>query len=59
MAVVDQKERYRRQAALCYDIAATMTGERATSMLLLGDTYAALAVDPNRLPHNIFMPPTR
>ena len=50
MAVVDQKERYRRHAALCYDIAAGMTGERATSMLLLGDTYAALAVHPDRLP---------
>ena len=43
MAIVDQKERYRRQAALCYEIAATMDGERAISMIRLGDTYAALA----------------
>jgi hypothetical protein len=56
MAVVDQKERYRRQAALCYDIAATMTGERATSMLLLGDTYSALAVNPDGLPPTVFVP---
>ena len=59
MAVVDQKERYRRQAALCYDIAATMTGERATSMLLLGDTYAALAADPEGLPPNVSGPSIR
>jgi hypothetical protein len=49
MAIVDQKQRYRRQAALCYEIAATMTGERAASMIQLGDTYAALAVDSDRL----------
>jgi RNase P subunit RPR2 len=54
MAVVDQKERYRRQAALCYDIAATIIGERATSMIRLGDTYGALAVDPDRLLPNVF-----
>jgi hypothetical protein len=53
MAVVDQKERYRRQAALCYDVAATMTGERAISMIF-GDTYAALAVDPHRTLPNVF-----
>lgn len=54
MAVVDQKERYRRRAALCYEIAATMIGERAISMIRLGDTYAALAVDPDRLLPNVF-----
>ena len=54
MAIVDQKERYRRQAALCYEIAATMTGERASSMIRLGDTYAALATDPDRLLPNAF-----
>jgi RNase P subunit RPR2 len=54
MAIVDQKERYRRQAALCYEIAATMTGERAISMARLGDTYAALATDPDRLLPNVF-----
>jgi hypothetical protein len=53
MAVVDQKKRYRRQAALCYDVAATMTGERAISMIRLGDTYAALAVDPHRTLPNV------
>src|ERR1700730_16385248 len=56
MAVVDQKERYRRQAALCYEIAATMAPAQATSMIRLGDTYAALAMDPGRLPPNIFVP---
>jgi hypothetical protein len=59
MAVVDQKERYRRHAAVYYDIAARMTGGGATSMLLLGDRYAALAIDPNQLPSNIFVPPIR
>jgi hypothetical protein len=54
MAVVDQRKRYRRQAALCYDAAATMTGERAISMIRLGDTYAALAVDPRRTLPNVF-----
>jgi len=54
MAVVDQKERYRQQAALCYEIAAELVGERAISMMRLGDTYAALAVDPHRLLPNIF-----
>jgi RNase P subunit RPR2 len=54
MAIVDQKERYRRQAALCYEIAATMAGERAISMARLGDTYAALATDPDRLLPNVF-----
>jgi hypothetical protein len=54
MAIVDQKERYRRQAALCYEIASTMTGERAISMARLGDTYAALATDPDRLLPNVF-----
>jgi hypothetical protein len=42
---VDQKERYRRQAQLCYDIAATMTGNDATSMTRLGDAYTALSLD--------------
>ena len=54
MPVVDQKERYRQQAALCYEIAAGLAGERATSMIRLGDTYGALAVDPYRLLPNIF-----
>jgi DNA-directed RNA polymerase subunit RPC12/RpoP len=47
MAVVDQKERYRLQAALCYEMAATMTGSQATSMIRLGDAYAALALAPS------------
>lgn len=53
MVVVSQKERYRRQAALCYRTAATLSGERAASMIRLGDTYAALAVDPERLLPNM------
>ena len=54
MATIDQKERYRHQAGLCYEIAATMTGERAISMIRLGDTYGALATDPDRLLPNVF-----
>jgi hypothetical protein len=59
MAVVDQKDRYRRQAALCYDIAAKMTPAKAAAMVHLGDTYAALAIDPDRTPANIFVPTKR
>ena len=55
MAVVDQKERYRRQAALCYEIAAKMTPKKAASMVQLGDTYSALAVDRNRRAPNVFV----
>jgi hypothetical protein len=47
MAVVDQKERYRRQAALCYELAVTLSGEKASSIIRLGDAYAALAVAPD------------
>jgi DNA-directed RNA polymerase subunit RPC12/RpoP len=47
MVIVDQKERYRHQAALCYEIAATMTGSQATSMMRLGDAYAALSQAPS------------
>jgi hypothetical protein len=43
MPAVDQKERYRHQAALCYDIAARMAPAQATSIIRLGDSYAALA----------------
>jgi hypothetical protein len=53
---VDRKERYRRQAALCYEIAAAMTGKRAASMMRLGDTYAALAVDPEKARAGILAP---
>jgi hypothetical protein len=59
IAVVDLKERYRRQASVCYEIAATMSGERAISMLRLGDTYAALASDPDRLLPNDFSSPRK
>ena len=59
MAVVDQKERYRRQAALCYEIAAKMTPKKAASMVRLGDTYSALAVDRNRRAPNVFVPTKR
>ena len=47
MTTIDQKECYFRQAALCYEIAASVTGERAASMVRLGDTYSALAEDPD------------
>ena len=59
MAVVDQKERYRRNAALCYDVAAKMAAEKAVSMVRLGDTYASLAVDPDRRAANTFVPANR
>jgi hypothetical protein len=45
MTTIVQKECYLRQAALCYEIAASVTGERAASMVRLGDTYSALAED--------------
>jgi hypothetical protein len=47
MTTIDQKECYLQQAALCYEIAASATGERAASMVRLGDTYSALAEDPD------------
>jgi hypothetical protein len=59
MAVVDQKERYRRNAALCYDIAAKMATEKAASVVRLGDTYASLAVDPDWRAANTFVPAKR
>ena len=46
MAVLNQKEHYRRQAELCYEIAAKMTGTEAVSMIRLGDAYAALSLIP-------------
>jgi hypothetical protein len=45
MAKVNQKDRYRQQAALCYEIAATMLGDKATAMKRLGDIYARLVED--------------
>jgi len=59
MAVVDQKERYRRQAALCYEIATKMAPKKAASIVRLGDTYSALAVDRYRRASNIFVPTKR
>jgi hypothetical protein len=56
--MMDQKERYRRHASLCYEIAAGMTGERAASMTRLGDTYSALAVDADQ-PLNAFVPASK
>jgi hypothetical protein len=49
MTTIDQKECYLRQAALCYEIAASVTRERAASMVRLGDTYSALAEDPEAI----------
>jgi hypothetical protein len=45
MTTIVQKEWYLRQATRCYVIAASVTGERAASMVRLGDTYSALAED--------------
>jgi hypothetical protein len=50
MATIDQKERGRQRAALCYDIAAT------SSMKRLGDSYAGLAEPPSKLLANIGWP---
>ena len=47
MTTIDQKERYLQQAALCYEIAGTMSGEGAASMVRLAEIYAALAEDPD------------
>lgn len=55
MAGIDQKERYRQRAALCYEIAATMSGDRATSMMRLGYTYAGLADEPDKPRTDIFV----
>ena len=54
MAIIDRKVRYRRQAAICYDIATTMAKERSGLIVLLGDLYAANAVNPDGLPPNAF-----
>jgi hypothetical protein len=59
MVLVNQKERYRRQAALCYEIASTLIEEKAASMIRLGDAYAALAADPEQVLPNIFAPATK
>jgi hypothetical protein len=59
MATIDQRERYGRHAALCYEIAMSMTGERAASMVRLGDTYSALAEGPDALRSDTFMPPVK
>ena len=54
VAIIDQKERYRRQAALCYELAKTMDGERAESMVRLGDAYSDLAETPGTFREHIF-----
>jgi len=51
---VERRREYRRQAAVCYEIAATLTGEKASSMLRLGDAYAALAVAPDLSRFSVF-----
>jgi len=53
MAVTDQKPRYRRQAELCYEIAAMIGGEKAATMVRLGHLYSSLATslaDEQRAP---------
>jgi hypothetical protein len=47
VTIVSQKARYRRQASLCYEIAAMMSGERVAAMVHLGDVYAGLASAPD------------
>jgi hypothetical protein len=47
VTIVSQKARYRRQASLCYEIAATLDGERVAAMVHLGDVYAGLAAEPD------------
>jgi hypothetical protein len=56
MATIDQRERYRRQAMLCYEIAKTMEGERTESMVRLGDAYSALAESPGKFRPDLFTP---
>jgi hypothetical protein len=41
--MINQKSRYLRQASACYDIADTLSGDRVTSMVHLGDLYSNLA----------------
>jgi hypothetical protein len=46
--IVSQRARYRRQASLCYEIAATMSGEKVAAMVHLGDVYSGLADAPDQ-----------
>ena len=55
MSRINQKERYRQRAALCYEIAATASGDSATAMMRLGDTYAGLAEDSDMPRIGIFV----
>jgi hypothetical protein len=59
MAMIDQKERYRQRAALCYEIAATLSGDTARSMKRLGDSYSGLAGGSDNSRTGIFVPTKR
>jgi DNA-directed RNA polymerase subunit RPC12/RpoP len=59
MATIDQKERYRQRAALCYEIAATLSGDTAASMRRLGDSYTGLAAASDKPRTGIFVPTKR
>jgi hypothetical protein len=59
MATIDQRQRYIRQAELCYEIARTMSGAKAKSMSRLGDTYSDLANNSDRFQQNLFIPNTK
>jgi DNA-directed RNA polymerase subunit RPC12/RpoP len=59
MATIDQKERYRQRAALCYEIAATLSGDTAVSMRRLGDSYTGLAEASDKPRTGIFVPTKR
>jgi hypothetical protein len=53
MTIAEQRDRYRRQATVCYEIAVTLTGEKASAMTRLGDAYATLALPPRP---DVFVP---
>jgi DNA-directed RNA polymerase subunit RPC12/RpoP len=59
MATIDQKERYRQRAALCHEIAATLSGDTARSMIRLGNSYAELANVSHGPRIGIFVPTKR
>jgi hypothetical protein len=59
MATIDQKERYRQRAALCYEIAAILSGDTAASMRRLGDSYTGLAAASDKPRTGIFVPTKR
>jgi hypothetical protein len=41
--MIDQKSRYLRQASVCYEVAASMSGRKAGEMVRLANVYSDLA----------------